>query len=76
MDITLLQEHMEVVGSDGEHVGTIDHIEGDSIKLTKNDPAAQGQHHRIPLTWVTSLDGDTARLSLTAEQAHQQWQEV
>jgi hypothetical protein len=30
---------MEVLGSDGQHVGTVDHMQGtDKIKLTKNDP--------------------------------------
>ena len=37
-----IREHMEVVGSDGEHVGTVDKVEGDRIKLTKDDPQAQG----------------------------------
>ena len=31
-----IKEHMEVLGSDGKHVGTVDHLEGaDRIKLTK-----------------------------------------
>src|SRR5437899_1716667 len=33
----LIKEHMEVLGSDGAHVGTVDHLEGaDEIKLTKD----------------------------------------
>jgi hypothetical protein len=52
-----IREHMEVVGSDGEHVGTVDHCEGPNIiKLTKSDPAAGGQHHYIPLAWVDRID--------------------
>jgi hypothetical protein len=39
-----IREHMKIVGSDGAHVGTVDGIEGSRIKLTKNDPAAQGKH--------------------------------
>ena len=31
VDTTKIREHMEVVGSDGEHVGTVDKIEGDKI---------------------------------------------
>ena len=30
-----IKEHMEVIGADGVHVGTVDHIDGDRIKLTK-----------------------------------------
>jgi hypothetical protein len=52
-----IREHMEVVGSDGEHVGTVDHCEGPNIiKLTKSDPAAGGEHHYIPLAWVDRID--------------------
>ncbi|WP_414653749.1 DUF2171 domain-containing protein [Hyphomicrobium sp.] len=57
IDSSQIKEHMEVVGSDGEHVGTVDHCEGaDVIKLTKNDPAADGKHHYIPLGWVKNVD--------------------
>ena len=39
-----VREHMEVVGSDGGHVGTVDKVEGDRIKLTKkDDPDGSGQ---------------------------------
>ena len=45
-----IREHMEVLGSDGEHVGTVDHLEGeDRIKLTQSDAAAGGRHHFIPV---------------------------
>lgn len=76
MNATQIREHMDVVGSDGEHVGTVDRVQGDTIKLTRNDPAAQGQHHEIPLAWVSDVQGDTARLNIPAAQAQQQWQAV
>ena len=52
-----VKEHMEVVGSDGKHVGTVDHMDGDRIKLTrKDDPDGSGQHHHyIP---ASSIAGD------------------
>jgi hypothetical protein len=41
---------MEVVRSDGKHVGTVDHKEGyDRIILTKDDPMARGHHHVISI---------------------------
>ena len=53
-----IKEHMEVVGSDGVHVGTVDHMEGaDEMKLTANDEDAGGEHHFIPLAWVDHVDG-------------------
>ena len=43
-----IKEHMEVLGSDGQHVGTVDHMDGsNNIKLTKGD-AKDGKHHLIP----------------------------
>ena len=67
-----IREHMEVVGSDGQHVGTVDKVEGDRIKLTKNDPQAGGQHQYIPLDTVGSVEQNTVKLNMTAEQALQQ----
>ena len=32
-----IKEHMEVIGADGVHVGTVDKVEGGRIKLTKKD---------------------------------------
>ena len=52
-----IKEHMEVVGSDSVHVGTVDHMEGaDEIKLTASDEEAEGEHHFIPLAWVDHVD--------------------
>lgn len=67
-----IREHMEVIGSDGQHVGTVDRIEGDRIKLTKDDPQAQGKHHYLPLNAVASVEQDRVRLNMDAQQARQQ----
>jgi hypothetical protein len=67
-----IREHMEVVGSDGQRVGTVDKVEGDRIKLTKNDPQAQGQHRYLPLDIVESVQQNAVQLNLTADQARQQ----
>ena len=42
-DINQIKEHMEVIGADGVHVGTVDKVEGDRIKLTKKD-SGEGSH--------------------------------
>ena len=70
-DASSIKEHAEVIGADGVHVGTVDKVEGDRIKLTKNDPAAGGQHHYIPLSLVESADR-MVKLNVPAEQARQQ----
>ena len=36
-DLNAIREHMDVIGADGVHVGTVDHLEGKRIKLTKAD---------------------------------------
>ena len=69
-----IKQHMEVVGSDGEHVGTVDHLEGtDKIKLTKDDPKADGRHHIISLGWVAKVD-QQVHLSKSSKDAFAQWQ--
>jgi len=73
-DITRIREHMEVVGSDGQHVGVVDAVEGDArIKLTKNDPTAEGEHHYLSLEHVQSVNENAVQLNLTAEEARRQW---
>ena len=67
-DATKIREHMEVVGSDGGHVGTVDHMDGERIKLTKNDPSAAGEHHFVSPDHVASVD-DKVRLSKSAAEA-------
>ena len=67
-----IREHMDVVDSDGQHVGTVDKVEGDRIKLTKNDPQAQGEHHYISLDTVASVEQNSVRLNVSADEARQQ----
>ena len=64
-----IREHMEVIGADGVHVGTVDKVDGDRIKLTKADSGMgshEGHHHYIPLGLVAEVEGDTVRLSANA----------
>ena len=70
-----IREHMEILGSDGQQVGKVDHMDGSTrIKLAKQDTAARGQHHFVPLDWVKSVDGQTVRLSKSSQEVRQQWQ--
>ena len=71
-EIGRVREHMEVVGSDGGHVGTVDCTRDDSIVLTKSDPNSGGHHHRIPCGWVDKVD-DKVRLNLAADEAMERW---
>ena len=67
-----IREHMEVIGADGVHVGTVDSVEHHTIKLTKSDSGQgshEGHHHTIPLGLVAEVEGDKVRLSATAANA-------
>ena len=74
VDTSHIREHMEVIGADGGHVGTVDKVEGGRIKLTKGDRGAGGLHHFIPLSLVEEIDADAVRLAFKAELAPQFWE--
>lgn len=67
-------EHMDVVGSDGEHIGTVDKVRGDRILLTKSDPDAGGRHHSIPSRWIDRVD-DKVIVRKTADEAKAHWRD-
>lgn len=69
-----VQEHQEVVGSDGTHIGTVDHVRDDRILLTKDDKDAGGRHHSVPCSWVAEV-ADKVKLNRTADQAHAAWKD-
>jgi hypothetical protein len=65
-----IRAHMAVVGSDGQHVGTVDRVERGRIKLTRDDdPGGAGEHRFIPLGLIASAEGGQVRLTLTGQQA-------
>jgi hypothetical protein len=71
-DTSAIKEHMEVIGADGVHVGTVDHVTGDRIKLTKADSGIgrhEGHHHFISTGLVAEVEGDKVRLSANADVA-------
>ena len=68
-----IREHMEVVGADGRHVGTVDHLEGDDqIKLTRSD-SADGEHHYLAIDLIDRVD-DKVHLKVSARDAQFQLQ--
>jgi hypothetical protein len=69
-----IREGMDVIGADGVHVGTVDKVEGDRIKLTKADSGQgshEGHHHYLSVGLVAGVEGDTVRLSANADVAVQ-----
>ena len=67
-----IREHMGVYASCGKMVGKVDHVEGDYLKLTKND-SPDGMHHLIPLSWVAKVH-DHIHLNKDHEEVESQWQ--
>jgi len=52
---TLITQNLEVLGSDGAHVGIVDHLESNGeVRLAKDDTS--GEHHYIPLGWVVHVE--------------------
>lgn len=77
-DLSQIKEHMEVIGADGVHVGTVDHVDGDRIKLTKKDSSADiegaegghaGHHHYVSVGLIADIEGDKVRLSANGANA-------
>lgn len=62
MDKSEIREHMKVIGADGRHIGTVDRVEGDNIKLSKSD-SADGQHHMVNVADVANIKNDEIHLS-------------
>jgi hypothetical protein len=63
---------MEVVGSDGEPVGTVDKVGGDKILLTRSDSGSGGIQHAIPCSWVATVD-QRVTLTKSAEEVQSHW---
>jgi hypothetical protein len=66
--MTEIKERMEVIGADGVHVGTVDKVEGNRIKLTKKDSGEgshKAHHHYIDRSLVADVEGNKVRLSAT-----------
>ncbi len=67
-----IKEDMEVIGADGVHIGTVDRVEGDRIKLTRKDSGQgshEGHHHYLPTGLVAAVEDGRVRLSANADVA-------
>ena len=67
-----VREHMEVIGADDVHVGTVDRLEGDRIKLAKKDSGQgshEGHHHYISTALIADIEGNRICLSANANVA-------
>jgi hypothetical protein len=70
-----IREHMEVVGSDDQHVGTVDKIGRDRLILAKSDPDSGGAHHSLSCSDIDRIEGDRVILDCSADQARERWRD-
>ena len=60
-----IKEHMEIVDSKGQHVGTVDETQDDAIKLTKSD-SSDDMHHFLSMDDVEKIDDNRIYLKEAA----------
>jgi hypothetical protein len=63
-----IREHMQVVGSDEEQLGTVDKVRGDRVILAKSD-SDDGKHHSLNCTMIDRVEGDRVILDKPAAEA-------
>ena len=64
-----IKPRMPVVCSNKGQFAVVDHVEGNSLKLTKDDG---GEHHYIPLDWITTVD-DKVHVDRPGKEAMASW---
>lgn len=69
-DLALIHEHMEIVGSDGQHVGAVLRVDGDSLTLASGDPRREAP--RLPLDLVEEVEA-VIRLNAPAVDVIKGW---
>ena len=68
IDASQIKEQMEVKDSDGKHLGTVDSLEGERVKI-----ASGGMHHFIDLDVVQNVKDGVVRLTQTKDEAMRTW---
>lgn len=69
-----IKPDMPVVCSNDGQFAVVDHMVGpNTIKLNKDK---SGQHHYIPLSWVTSTENNKVKVDRPGEQAMQDWSTI
>jgi hypothetical protein len=66
---TQIKPNAPVVCSNNGQFAVVDHVEGSDIKLKRDE---SGEHHYIPLKWVTFVD-DAVHVDRPGAQAKREW---
>lgn len=73
MFVEQIREGMDIVGSDGAHVGTVDGLAGQLLKLKRSGPASGGTHHFLDIALVVGVEDRTIKLLVPAAEARERW---
>jgi hypothetical protein len=68
IDASQIKEQMNVKGSDGKHIGTVDRVEGNRVRL-----ASGGMYHYIDLAVIDAIKDGAVCLSKSAEEMTRPW---
>jgi hypothetical protein len=68
IDVSKIKEQMEVKGSDGKHIGTVDAVEDKRVRL-----ASGGMYHYIDIAVVDKVKDGAVCLSQSAEETTKTW---
>jgi hypothetical protein len=66
-----IRDHMQIVGSDGQQLGSVERVDGTSRIKFAPKGAARADHF-IPLDWVASVEGQTIRLDKSSDDLRQE----
>jgi hypothetical protein len=66
-----IEDHMDVIASDGIKIGTVDHLDGENIKLAKST-SPDGMHHLVSLADVDHVDAHV-HLNRTSPAVRASW---
>jgi len=69
-DLSRIQEHMEIIGADGVHIGTVDKVEDGRIKMIRADSGSHDDHHHyLSGGLVAAVEEGRVRLSANSDAA-------
>lgn len=70
IDLSQIKEHMEIIGADDVHIGTVDKVEGDRIKMTRADSGSHRDHHHyFSSGLVAAIEDNQVRLTAAGASA-------
>jgi hypothetical protein len=64
-----VKPQMEIICAGGDHVGTVEHVDGNRIKLAKHDHDPHGRQYYLPMSAVDQVEDGKLKLNIGATKA-------